>query len=91
MFSGSSVRIINLSNFWTLNITNYEGLFYGCENLSSIDLSSFTHNNLPDSNLSIFKGNYIDYTILVINKEFLNRIQVPPNFEIKIGSDRFLL
>jgi hypothetical protein len=87
MFSGSSVRIINLSNFWTPNITNYEGLFYGCENLSSVDLSSFTHNNLPDSNLSIFKGNYIDYTILVINKEFLNRIQVPPNFEIKISEN----
>jgi hypothetical protein len=87
MFSGSSVRIINLSNFWTPNITNYEGLFYGCENLSSVDLSSFTHNNLPDSNLSIFKGNYIDYTILVINKEFLNRIQVPPNFEIIISEN----
>ena len=87
MFSGTYATNIDLSNFETQNITNYEGLFYGCENLSSVDLSSFTHNNLPDSNLSIFKGNYHDYTILVVNKEFLNRIQVPPNFKIIISEN----
>ena len=87
MFSGSYIAFVDFSNVETNHITNYEGLFYGCENLSSVDLSSFTHNNLPDSNLSIFKGNYIDYTILVINKEFLSRIQVPPNFEIIISEN----
>ena len=85
MFSGTSVREIDLSKFETKNITNYEGLFYGCKDLSSVDLSSFTHNDLPDSNLSIFKGNYNDYTILVVNEEFLSRIQVPSNFHIIIS------
>ncbi len=42
---------------------------------------------MPDLNLSIFKGNYTDHTILFINKEFLSRIQVPPNFEIIISGN----
>ena len=84
MFSGSSITFVDFSNVETNYITNYEGLFYDCEYLSYVDLSSFTHNNLPDSNLSIFKGNYPTFPTLVINEKFLNRIEVPSNFEIRI-------
>ena len=65
MFSGSSLYRIDLSGLVTNYITNYEGLFYGCENVNYIDISSFTHNNLSDSNLSIFKVNYFDSVTLV--------------------------
>ena len=81
MFSGSSVMMVDFSKLWTKNIKNYRGLFYDCQNLSSIDLSSFTHNDLPDSNLSIFNDKSSCGT-MVINEEFLKRIQVPPNFTI---------
>ena len=87
MLSGTSVESVYLSNLNTENITNYEGLFYDCKYLWKVDLSSFTHNNLPDSNLSIFKGTYLYTPYLYINKEFLSKIQVPPNFEIRVSEN----
>ena len=84
MLSGSSINIVDFSKLNTRYIINYEGLFYNFENLSSINLSSSTHNNLPDSKLSIFKGYYFSNPSLIINQEFLNKITVPSNFEITI-------
>ena len=86
LLSGSSVIMVDFSNLWTENIKNYQGLFYNYQNLSSIDLSSFTHNDLPESNLSIFNNKSSPSTI-VINKKFLNRIQVPPNSTIILSED----
>ena len=82
MLSGSSIAVADLSKLETKNIINYEGLFYNCENLYLVNISSFHHNNLPDSKLSIFKDNYYINTYLIINEEFLSRIQVPTNFNI---------
>ena len=56
--------------------------------MALIDISSFTHNNLPDSNLSIFEVNDLEYyynnATVFVNEEFLKRIKIPYNFDIKI-------
>ena len=89
MFSGCySLKKINLTIIAD-NIKNYQGLFYDCYSLYNIDISSFTHNNLSDSNLSIFNGDFFyDYDYikptLFINKEFLNRTYIPSHFNIVI-------
>ena len=84
MLSGTRIAFVDFSAFNTKNIINYQGLFYGCETLSSLDISSFTHNNLPDANLSIFKGKYPSNPTIFINNEFLSRIIVPSNFDLII-------
>ena len=88
LFAGSSILHVNFSNLETTNITNYEGMFYDCSELDDLDISSFTTNNLPDLNLSIFKGSYDRYTFLTINEEFLRRIYVPSHFQIIITTPK---
>ena len=85
MFSGcSSLTSIDLSRFITRNIKNYEDIFYNCKKLSYIDISSFEHNNLPSSNLSIFDDNYPFNTTIIINEDFSKRIKIPSNSTIII-------
>ena len=88
MFSGcSSLTSIDLSKFITRNVKNYEGLFYNCPKLEYIDISSFTHNNLPKSNLSIFNNNSPLKGTIYINKDFLNRIEIPSTLQIEDGTN----
>jgi len=87
MLSNTRIAFADFSGFDTKSIINYRGLFYGCEYLSSLDISSFTHNNLPDANLSIFKGDYPSNPIIFITNEFLSRINVPSNFDLIINNN----
>ena len=87
MFSGcSSLTSIDFSKFITNNVKNYEGLFYNCPKLEYIDISSFTHNNLPKSNLSIFNNHYPLNGIIYINKDFINRTEIPSTLQIKTNN-----
>ena len=74
----------------TDKIINYGGIFYGCDNLEIIDISSFSHNNLPDLKLSIFS--YFSYynATLFVNEEFLNRIEIPRNLNIVIKNKTYI-
>jgi len=57
MFSGCfSFCAVYYDKIRTENISNYEGIFDNYSNLTMNDISSFTHNNLSDSNLSIFNN-----------------------------------
>ena len=85
MFSGcSSLTSVDLSLYNTNNIKNYEGIFYNCQNLIYSDLSSFTHNNLPDSKLSIFDDTYSSNITIKINKDFISKTKFPSNSKIEI-------
>jgi hypothetical protein len=86
MFSGcSSLFYIDLK-INTQNIRNYEGLFYNCNNLKFINITYFTHNNLPDSNLSIFNDKINLDTTIFMNRDFYKRINmlIPSNSTKKI-------
>ena len=88
MISGcSSLTSIDLSNFNTKNIKNYEGLFYNCPKLEYIDIFPFTHNNLPKSNLSIFNNNYTLKGTIYINEDFKNRIEIPSTLQIEANNN----
>ena len=85
MFSGcSSLTSVDLSLYITNNIKNYEGLFYNCQTLIYADISSFNHNNLSNSKLSIFDDNYSSNITIIINNDFLNKIKFPDNSKIEI-------
>ena len=74
MFSGcTSLFYIDLK-INTQNIRNYEGLFYNCNNLQFINITYFTHNNLPDSNLSIFNDKIPLNTTIFMKRDFYKRI-----------------
>ena len=95
MLSGCyNLQIANFSILMTDKINNYQGLFYHCHNLKIIDISSFTHNNLPNSNLSIFYDNYCydcwDNFTIFINKEFLKRIKIPDYYNIIIKNKTYI-
>ena len=93
MFSGcTSLTSIDLSGLVTNNISNYEGLFYDCNRLSYIDISSFTHNDLNDSNLSIFNKNIHLNPTIIINEDFYERIQsqIPPDATIEEEENCFI-
>ena len=87
MFSGCfSLTSINLSKITTKKITNYEGLFYNCEKLEYIDISTFTHNNLSDSNLSIFNSKKPLNGIIYLNSNFYNRVKIPSTLKVEINN-----
>ena len=44
----SSLESIDLSSFYTNNVTNMRSMFNGCSSLKSIDLSSFNTNNVTN-------------------------------------------
>jgi len=73
--------------FTTKKVNNYEGLFYNCPKLEFIDISLFTHNNLPNSNLSIFNNNYPLKGIIYINEIFKNRIEISSTLHIETNSN----
>ena len=82
MFRRSYLTKVNFTIPMSDKINNYQGLFYDCYDLEIIDVSSFTHNNLPDTNLSIFNPDETDYCFdknvtIFINEEFLKRIETP--------------
>ena len=80
MFNGCDMlNKVDLSLLNTKDVINYEGLFYNCKNLMSVNISSFTHNNLPRSNLSIFDDNYSSKIKITMNEEFLKKIKKPSN------------
>ena len=79
-----SLISIDFSNFITKNVRNYEGIFYNCEKLEYIDISSFTHNNLPIKNLSIFNHNFPSNGTIYINDNFCSQIEIPQNLLIEI-------
>ena len=85
MFSGcSSLISIDFSNFMMKNVINYKGIFYDCEKLEYIDISTFTHNNLPDSNLSIFNDNCPSNGNIYINYDFYFKTTIPKNLKLYI-------
>ncbi len=74
IFSGcSSLLSIDLKINAT-KIKNYEGLFYNCDNLKSINIVYFTHNNLPDSKLTIFNDKIPLNASIIMNRDFYKRI-----------------
>jgi len=85
MFFGcSSLNYVNL-NINTTKIRNYEGLFYNCNNLATIIIVYFTHNNLPDSNLTIFNDKIPLKTNIWMDIDFYNRIfMLIPSISTKI-------
>lgn len=51
LFKGcTNLRIIDLSNFNTNNVTNMSSMFYGCSALTSLDLSNFNTSNVTSMN-----------------------------------------
>ena len=87
MFSGCHyLRGVDFSMITTDKIKNYRGLFYDCFGFYYVDISSFTHNNLPDYNLSIFNNynghHYYYKPVIYVNEDFLSKVQIPSFFEI---------
>ena len=44
----SSLKVLNLSNFNTNNVTNMRGMFRGCFSLKELNLSNFNTNNVTN-------------------------------------------
>jgi len=74
MLSGCSSLLVADIRYYTYNIKNYEGLFYNCNNLAHINIVDFTHNNLPDSNLTIFNDKLPLNASIIMNRNFYYRI-----------------
>ena len=81
MFSGCSSLVSIDIKIKTKNIKNYEGLFFNCNNLKFINITYFTHNNLPDTKLTIFNDKFPLDAIIHMNRDFYTKIkkQIPSN------------
>ena len=46
---------LNLSNFYTQNVTDMGGMFYGCKSLINLNISNFSTQNVTNM-AEMFKG-----------------------------------
>ena len=51
----SSLKVLNISNFNTNNVTNMESMFYKCSSLKELNLSNFNTNNVTNMH-GMFNG-----------------------------------
>ena len=71
MFSDcSSLKVLNLSNFNTNNVTNMRGMFSDCFSLKELNLSNFNTNNV--TNVDFMFSNCSDELKMKIRNQYKN-------------------
>ena len=68
---------INLSNFYTNNVTNMGGMFSRCSSLTKINLSNFNTNNVTDMECMFYGCSYLKKkNIITKDKRILNEFEL---------------
>ena len=69
MFSGcSSLKVLNLNNFNTNNVTDMSSMFNGCSSLKELNLNNFNTNNV--TNMSYMFSKCTDELKLKLKSKF---------------------